>query len=326
MAKDKPKSTNGLMKYLRDKKNISISGSSHKRNLRNIGYYHGYKGYRYITNQSIKIPYTDFNELLTIYNFDMKVKSLIYPHIMFIETALKNYVLEILVEEAKSENFSVIYSEILDDYKSITNKAKKDEAVRKRLNLRDHVYSVLTRDYSSKNKIVHHFYQRDKNVPIWAIFERISLGEFANLVSCMNLNARLKVSTNLGLNPGCDTDKKLTQCIIFAIKDLRNSIAHNDIIFDTRFKSGDIKSSVSECVSRSSKIKNITFGSITDYIILITYLLRLFHVSKTELNRFITDFESITQLLMNHVPQPIFSQIIYTDTKVKMQQLKNFVK
>ena len=44
----KVKTTNALMKYLREQHNISIDGSKDKKNLRNIGYYHGYKGYRYI--------------------------------------------------------------------------------------------------------------------------------------------------------------------------------------------------------------------------------------------------------------------------------------
>ena len=44
MAEPHPKSIDGLMRYLRDKKGISISGSSQKRKLMNMGYYHGYKG------------------------------------------------------------------------------------------------------------------------------------------------------------------------------------------------------------------------------------------------------------------------------------------
>ena len=39
MSDSHPKSTDGLMRYLRDKKGISISGSSQKRKLMNIGYY-----------------------------------------------------------------------------------------------------------------------------------------------------------------------------------------------------------------------------------------------------------------------------------------------
>ena len=43
----KTKTVNALMKYLRDKKGIQIEGSSQKQKLRSIGYYHGYKGYRF---------------------------------------------------------------------------------------------------------------------------------------------------------------------------------------------------------------------------------------------------------------------------------------
>lgn len=48
MSEQHPKSTDGLMRYLRNKKGIAISGSSQKRKLMNIGYYHGYKGYRLV--------------------------------------------------------------------------------------------------------------------------------------------------------------------------------------------------------------------------------------------------------------------------------------
>lgn len=52
MTKKRPKTTDALMRYLREEKGISISGSSQKRKLMNIGYYHGYKGYRYIGKAS----------------------------------------------------------------------------------------------------------------------------------------------------------------------------------------------------------------------------------------------------------------------------------
>ena len=61
--------------------------------LRNLGYYHGYKGYRFIKNPSHKIAFTNFDQVIAINEFDMQLKSLFYPKVMFIETALKNYVI-----------------------------------------------------------------------------------------------------------------------------------------------------------------------------------------------------------------------------------------
>lgn len=56
-AKDKPKSIDELMLYLRDVKGINISGHEQKQKLMNMGYYHGYKGYRYIGNPNKKAPF-----------------------------------------------------------------------------------------------------------------------------------------------------------------------------------------------------------------------------------------------------------------------------
>ena len=37
---------NSLMKHMRSK-GLSINGSNHKKHLMNVGYFHGYKGYRF---------------------------------------------------------------------------------------------------------------------------------------------------------------------------------------------------------------------------------------------------------------------------------------
>ena len=91
------KSIDSLMSYLRNNYNIEISGSKHKRKLRNIGYYHGYKGYRFINKPSQRIIFTKFDEILAINKLDFDLKALFYPQVMFIETALKNYVLEVVL-------------------------------------------------------------------------------------------------------------------------------------------------------------------------------------------------------------------------------------
>ena len=56
-----PKTLNSLMKHLRDG-GIAIDGSAQKRRLKNIGYYHGYKGYRFAGNASNRLPLTDFSQ------------------------------------------------------------------------------------------------------------------------------------------------------------------------------------------------------------------------------------------------------------------------
>lgn len=53
---------------------------------------------------------------------------------MQIETALKNYVLEVIVQEAGSDSFLDIYNNLLDNYKmfSLTGKTFKNPSDRKK--------------------------------------------------------------------------------------------------------------------------------------------------------------------------------------------------
>ena len=60
-----PKTLNSLMKHLRDS-GIDINGSTQKRRLKNIGYYHGYKGYRFAGNAANRLPLTDFSQVATL--------------------------------------------------------------------------------------------------------------------------------------------------------------------------------------------------------------------------------------------------------------------
>lgn len=321
------KNINSLMRYLRDAHNIEISGSSHKRKLRNIGYYHGYKGYRFITKSNNKISYTNFNEILAVNTFDMKLKALFYPQVMFIETALKNHVLEVVLENGNTDSFNSIFETLLTNYKNHTVGSDPHKAaLLKRLKLRDKIYSTLSRDFTNNKQVIQHFYYKDKAVPIWAIFEVINLGEFGTFVSCLDSNIKKEVSNLIGLNQSCDSNGKLTESIIFIIKDLRNAVAHNEAIFDTRFKSSHPNNALIQCISLDTGINNISFKTIVDYLILIIYMLKKFGTTKTEMNKIVSEFEVIADQVRNQIPINIYNKILYTNTRMKVNLIKEFIK
>lgn len=317
---------NQLMKHLRNHHNIMISGSLHKRSLRNYGYFHGYKGYRYFKSSTNRIKYTNFDEVIAFNDFDLELKSLFYPHIMFIETAIKNYVLEEILLESLSCSFEFIFKHKITYYKSFKiNSDDYRKQLNKRLRLRNQIYSTISRDYSNEKKLIQHYYHNDKTLPIWAIFEIISMGEFGSFVSCLDLNIKKKISRSIDLNQSCDSDKKLTERIIFIIKELRNAIAHNLVIFDVRFKNMNIANSVKTCIELDTKITNITFQTILDYFILIIYLQKKVRVKKSELKRTINHFEMSINNFKQRIPYNIYSKIFLTDTKKKLIQLRDYV-
>ena len=321
----KPKSINALMSYMRDVKKIQISGSIQKKKLRYIGYFHGYKGYRYCNSPSSLLHYSNFNELQAVYNFDMQIKSILYPQIMFLETALKNYALEVILDNAKSDKFADVYSTLMNDYKSYPVRSTGyKKSISKRMAVRNKIYGNISRDYG-KNNIIVHYYDKDEPVPIWAIFEIISLGEFGNLISCLNKNIRQNISTSIGINRSVNADGKMTEIIVFCLKDLRNAIAHNNTVFDTRFKTGSISYRIAKYLSSEIGIGNINFNSIVDYVILISFMLNLFKCNKSEILFFVQQFINAYETLKKNVPIHISSRIIYTDTKNKLDALKKFL-
>ena len=188
MTKDKPKTNSELINYLKTSKGIYFSsGNYQKSRFANIGYYHGYKGYRYIRKPSKQIQFSKFEELLAIYDFDSHIKALFYPCVMQIETAFKNYVLEVIVDSIHSCEFSDVYTQLLDDFQrfSPTGKTAKSykETLKNRMELRNRFYKIQTEAFCKNNSIATHFLERNNNLPIWAMFELITLGEFGHFVS-----------------------------------------------------------------------------------------------------------------------------------------------
>ncbi|MCH4179176.1 MAG: Abi family protein [Megasphaera sp.] len=314
-----------MMLYLRKKHHISIK-STQAHALRNMGYYHGYKGYRFIRSPKRKIPFTTFDELLAINNFDMQLKALLYSRVMFIETALKSYVIEAVLANSHSENLNTIFNHSLTYYKTFTPGSDAYKRFfTKRMTLRGSINNTLKRDYGQHNQIVNHFFNNDREVPIWAIFESMTLGDFGTFFWCCNQDVKLYTSKLLHLPSNWDSDGELTKDIIFTIKDLRNAIAHNNVIFDARFRSNKISSRLIRLLQNETSVKNIDFQYIDAYIILIAYVLRKMQVTKTECKQLLTSYNTSKDILRTQIPSPVWNQILGSGTLNNMNTLRTFL-
>ena len=128
----------------------------------------------------------------------------------------------------------------------------------KRMNLKGKINAALVRDYN-KRSVVAHFFNNDITIPVWAIFETLTLGEFGTLFDCACTDVKLYVSNIMKLPTNLDSDGMNTQFFIFTLKDLRNAIAHNNVIFDTRFKTGKIDQRLVTLLEKEVSISNIDF-------------------------------------------------------------------
>lgn len=308
------------MKHLRDS-GIDINGSSQKRRLKNIGYYHGYKGCRFAGTASNRLPLTDFSQMAALYDFDTQLKTLFYSRVMAIETALKNYTLEAVLRDARSEAFEDIWRTSLTDYRSCSGRPYR-EAWERRQRLRSEVDSIIF-DYR-KRPVIGHFRDADKDTPIWAIFEVMTLGNFGAFYDCLDKRVKTAVVRDLGMPNNLESELRLKD-IIFALKDFRNAIAHNGVIVDVRFKSGSISTGVAQLLKQETGVGKIDFTDITDYVILLVYLMRRMGFTKTECKQLVAGYESILEKYRAELPFNIYSKLIKTSAHGKLTALRQFV-
>lgn len=329
MANTDYKSTDALMRHLRDN-GIAISGSSQKQQLINTGYFHGYKGYRFFVSSFNQLPFTSYNEINATIQYDTKLKSLLYGKMMFIETALKNIALNTIMAEIGSNSIYDMYDKVISSYKNAPTNTPNDIKKRyqnNKLNLQGSIQNSIASAYRKDNPKISHFYNNMNynEVPIWAIFEILTMGDFGYLLSCLTMDMREKISREIGINLSCDTYRELVYKYVYTLKDLRNAIAHNDVVYDTRFRKIDPSKPMKQCLILEMGLPYINFKTIGDYIILICYYLKLLKVSKTELKAFIREFEKITQEYKNSVNSNVSAVTIHPDLTSRMAILKNSI-
>ena len=113
--------------------------------------------------------------------------------------------------------------------------------------------------------------------------------------------------------------------MIYAIKDLRNAVAHNNTIFDTRFQTSTINGRLISLLEIEIGITNLDFKYIDAYITLITYILRKMGETKTACKQFVTDFVACTDLLRMQISPNICNQILGTQQRTHLNQLQKFI-
>ena len=117
----------------------------------------------------------------------------------------------------------------------------------------------------------------------------------------------------------------ITQFFIYTIKDLRNAIAHNNVIFDTRFKTGNINNRLILLLEKELNIQNMDFKYIDAYVIMITYFLKKMGKSKKECKSFVISYHQQTEYLREKIPVNIYYQVVRTQHKSNIKALLDFI-
>lgn len=109
------------------------------------------------------------------------------------------------------------------------------------------------------------------------------------------------------------------------VKALRNAVAHNNIIFDTRFKDRKISPVLKRWTESETGIQNITLYSLIDYVIIICCLLKRIDFSASKAKELLHQYKAQNISLQDSVAPDIYNQIIPQNVAVKISALETYL-
>jgi len=318
MSSPSYKSLNALMRHIRAS-GVDVHGSAHKRALAQLGYFHGYKGYRFSRTPSRLITFSDFDELRAVVRFDADLKALFYPLLMRLEMTMKNLALVEVLDAADSSALATVYERLMP--------GSKKNGRRGKLEVIHAGNEILLERYRHGDRIVTHYYDGPgESVPLWALFEVSTLGHFARFLEQFSFDALERVARSWGLQR---KDAELVPHLVLAVAELRNAVAHNGIVFDARFASARVRREVGGLLVREMGFASrlsVDFRTITDYLALVALLSVGLRFNKRDVHGATGTFSALADQLRAQVHQRVFDQIVHTDNRAKVRQIDAWVR
>lgn len=162
--------------------------------------------------------------------------------------------------------------------------------------------------------VIGHFRDADKDIPIWAIFEVVTLGNFGSFYECLDRRVKTAIVRDIGMPFNLDSGQRLKD-MMFTLEDFRNAIAHNGVVLDVRFQSGSINTGIAQLLKQETGVGKIDFTDIIDYVILLVYLMRRMGFTKTECKHLVAGYGAILERCRSELPINIYSKLIKTGTR-----------
>lgn len=128
------------------------------------------------------------------------------------------------------------------------------------------------------------------------------------------------------LDISTDTNRMLLSSMLYTLKALRNSVAHNNTIFDTRFKDRKISTILKKWTEKETNIQNITLYSLIDYIIIVCCVLKRIDFSKIRAANLLEKYKEENQRLSDKVPTNIYQTILQQNVANKISKLETYLR
>lgn len=303
---------------LRSRGLIINNGSKAIKCLKTYGYYNIINGYKDIfldsnlTKQTGNDCYkvnTKFEDIYALYTFDRNLRAILLKYILKMEALLKTKVAYFFSEKYK-KNFS---------YLDINNFDNNDPTVVS--NIIATISDVIKKNNKKGNQI-YHYLDNHKELPLWVLTTKMSLGNIVHFYNAMKMAEKLKVvdeivaeftkeyKINLGATPKNLQEGFVSNMFDF-INKFRNICAHEERLYSQVIKNNKKPLGI----VHFHKANAMAYSSRCSDLILV---LGLF-LSKKEYSCMIKEIEKEIDILNSQLPSNIFNQVL-----IKMGFSKNW--
>lgn len=285
------KSHNQQLKVLRQRGMIVPSKA--KRDLENENYYNVINGYKELFLQvnkdgkfvspEVYKSGTEFDELLSLYKLDRKLRNVLLEYILIFETHIKSRIAYYFSEQYQ-EPHSYLY------FKNYSNDPSKTDSIVKMVAIFSNVMS------NRRNKPLKHYINTHNGVPLWILVNYITLGNISKMYTNLDDDLRKKIALDYkkkidrDYNLQLQVDPKDIESALQQAHLYRNVCAHEERLYDYKITKPISRNNIFGNYNKIFK-KNLKSTKDESYIFDLIITMSLFLKKK--------DFKSLVKKLNN---------------------------
>ncbi len=227
----------------------------------------GYNDFFMINNDRKENKYkktASSNCIIELFNFDRLVSKYILSNIQNIERKISTplaYTLAQFMYEHKLENGKLFMSKhddvIIKKIFNIKNKNEWEEflnSIKKEVNLKLEIFKK---------------YKKFCDIPLWSLVIHLSFGKLIYILKKLNKNIFYLTINNSTLNKNTELSNKELISIFEIIKNSRNRICHNNVLYNISIKNPTLAINSSSKLIKNSKKYNMEINRINLHLLIL---------------------------------------------------------
>ncbi len=187
-------------------------------------YYYLINGYKDLfLNKKIKTETfrkgTTLDEIYSLYEFDRKIRNIFLEYILLIERKIDTYIAYEFSKNYGHKNYLIP--------ENFNNISKNKELISKFIN---DIHLEISHQYKNSNKMVMHYLDTYKYIPLWVLIRILSFGKVSRFYSLMKQKEQNNISRKFNIK------SEVLKVYLINLGNVRNICAHDEKLYDVILK------------------------------------------------------------------------------------------